>query len=270
MLGCTSSFTQGGASSLVAFDESGDPTIAAERAEFGINGVGRRLATLAIRSKIDWEVVMAVKRTSFIALPLAMFMSTSAVAVAETPSERRPSPTEGVRAIRFSDAEAAATRELNELVGQGWQYVGPLSNGLVAFRRAASMDAATVSLQGEWEFLSYERDGVVTDYKPEHRLTLSISGDDWVVTDQVRHRVEITGRKLVFHGSDQGLSGFGSAGPQGTVALGMFELKGGALTYCMTPAASESDFASGIFREHSPVSFDTKGTQNVVYRLRRN
>lgn len=212
---------------------------------------------------------MAVKRRSFIALSLAILMASSAIAVGEAPCEPRSSPTEELKAVRFPDSEEAATLKLNELAGQGWQYVGPLGNGLVAFRRAGSVNAASAPLQGDWEFLSYEKDGVVTEYKPEHRLTLSISGDDWAVTEQVRHRVEIAGRKLVFHGSNQGLPGFGLAGPRGTVAFGMFELKSDSLTYCMSPESLESTFASGFSPEERPVSFDTKGTQNVVYRLRR-
>src|SRR5262245_1130992 len=39
------------------------------------------------------------------------------------------------KAVRFGPDEKEATKKLNALASEGWQYVGPLSNGLVAFRR---------------------------------------------------------------------------------------------------------------------------------------
>ena len=40
------------------------------------------------------------------------------------------------KAVRIGSDEKDATRKLNELASEGWQYVGPLGYGLVAFRRA--------------------------------------------------------------------------------------------------------------------------------------
>ena len=39
------------------------------------------------------------------------------------------------KAVLFGTDEKEATKKLNDLASEGWQYFGPLSNGLVAFRR---------------------------------------------------------------------------------------------------------------------------------------
>ena len=39
------------------------------------------------------------------------------------------------KAIPFTADEKEATKRLNDLAGEGWEYVGPLANNLVAFRR---------------------------------------------------------------------------------------------------------------------------------------
>jgi hypothetical protein len=212
---------------------------------------------------------MSARTQSFIALSLSLLTSASAVAVDRVSGEPRADRTEELQAVRFSDSAETATRQLNELAGQGWQYVGPLGNGLVAFRRTTPIEPASSSLQGDWEFLSYEKDGVVTEYKPEQRLKLSIAGDKWTVGDQVRQRVEMAGRELLFRGLTDGLPGAGPDAPQATVAFGIFESKDESLVYCMTPAIAGSAFAPGSSSVTKPHSFETRGTQNVVYRLRK-
>jgi hypothetical protein len=39
------------------------------------------------------------------------------------------------KAVPFTADEKEATKRLNDLAGEGWQYVGPLPHNLVAFRR---------------------------------------------------------------------------------------------------------------------------------------
>jgi hypothetical protein len=55
------------------------------------------------------------------------------------------------RAVVFGDDEDASTRKLNDLAADGWEYVGPLRNGLVAFKRRALKDelagAFTISVK---------------------------------------------------------------------------------------------------------------------------
>jgi hypothetical protein len=45
------------------------------------------------------------------------------------------------KAVALGTDEREATRKLNELAAQGWEYVGPLGNSLVAFRRARAKSA---------------------------------------------------------------------------------------------------------------------------------
>jgi hypothetical protein len=50
--------------------------------------------------------------------------------------EKNASPKEWeLKAVLFGTDEKEATKKLNDLSSEGWQYVGPLGNGLVAFRR---------------------------------------------------------------------------------------------------------------------------------------
>jgi uncharacterized protein (TIGR03067 family) len=64
-----------------------------------------------------------------------------------------------LKAVAFGTDEKAATDKLNSLAAEGWEYVGPLANGLVAFRRfpsardlAAKKEAE--KLQGTWTRVS--------------------------------------------------------------------------------------------------------------------
>ena len=222
------------------------------------------------------ENAMVVFWKSFIVLHVLLIAGSGTAVCGESPSEPRSERTEELKAVRFSDSEDAATRELNDLAVQGWRYVGPLGNGLIAFRGASDEPAAS-PLQGDWEYLSYEKDGVVTEYQPEHRMTLSISGDNWSVGPSPgpspSHRVDISGGELVFHGIvAAGSPATGETTPPHTVAWGLYELKGDSLIYCMTPNVPESSSLPGMGDfpvVKKPVSFETTGTTNILYRLRK-
>src|SRR5262245_48928103 len=61
-----------------------------------------------------------------------VMLQPSAARGADEPGETRYR----YRAVAFGKAdEREATRRLNELEAEGWEYVGPLANGLVAFRK---------------------------------------------------------------------------------------------------------------------------------------
>lgn len=213
---------------------------------------------------------MAGLRTPTIIMSLLLIIGTGTVVTGEYPGDPTASGTAEFKAVRFSNSEAGATRELNELAKAGWSYVGPLGNGLVAFRRDAVLHVDAARLQGEWEFLSYEEDGVVKEYKPGQRLTLTIAGENWTVGENlVKHRVDISGRDLVFHGLADGLPFTNDETPQTTLAFGIFELKGDSLIYCTTTASASASFSAGHSPVKKPTSFETHGTGNLVYRLRR-
>jgi hypothetical protein len=42
------------------------------------------------------------------------------------------------KAVLFGNDEKESTKKLNDLAQEGWEYVGPLANGLVAFRKLAT------------------------------------------------------------------------------------------------------------------------------------
>jgi len=54
---------------------------------------------------------------------------------ATPPTEKADLPKWEFRAVSFTNDEKESTNKLNDLADEGWQYVGPLGNGLVAFRR---------------------------------------------------------------------------------------------------------------------------------------
>lgn len=56
------------------------------------------------------------------------------------------------RAVAFGNDEKAGSDKLNELAAQGWEYVGPLANGLVAFKRSKVSEVAKEleRLRGGW------------------------------------------------------------------------------------------------------------------------
>jgi hypothetical protein len=64
---------------------------------------------------------------------------------AQQPStaQRRPGNTAEweYKAVSFDTGEGEASNRLNALTADGWQYVGPLANGLVAFRRTSAEKA---------------------------------------------------------------------------------------------------------------------------------
>jgi hypothetical protein len=84
------------------------------------------------------------------------------------------------------------------------------------------------------------------------------------------HRVEIDGNKLTFHGMGTAMPGLGTGGEVETIGYGFYEVDGDTLTYLMTPAVAESELNG---RSDPPIqfpdSFETKGTENNVFRLRR-
>src|SRR5262249_8335759 len=73
--------------------------------------------------------------------------------LAAGPAKTDPSGWE-YKAVAFDNNDEKGTpRKLNDLAADGWEYVGPLGNGLVAFRRsrAAQEPGEIRSFQGHTE-----------------------------------------------------------------------------------------------------------------------
>jgi uncharacterized protein (TIGR03067 family) len=86
--------------------------------------------------------------------------------------EKAPAPKEGeLKSVTFGADDKENTKKLNELAVDGWEYVGPLGNGAVAFRHGGPKAAAVKTdkedlekkeralLQGTWKVLVYEEKG---------------------------------------------------------------------------------------------------------------
>jgi hypothetical protein len=133
-------------------------------------------------------------------------------------------------------------------------------------------------LQGVWEYISVEADGVVTEYKtPVSSEVLSITDNLWKMNSLMGsvNRVEIDGRNLTFHGKTSTGSASGVGGDVPSIAYGIYALDDDSLGFCMTPFVPSSQVGPGADAFGGPVikhpqNFETKGTQNLAYRLRRS
>lgn len=91
------------------------------------------------------------------------------------------------KAVSFHDLSTSeATKLLNDLSEAGWDYVGPLANDLVAFRRVPSSAAEVAAkkdferLQGTWSTVSTELDGQQrAEAKKAEKVTFA--GNKWTV-----------------------------------------------------------------------------------------
>jgi uncharacterized protein (TIGR03067 family) len=90
------------------------------------------------------------------------------------------------KAVSFNVETNEATKMLNDLNKDGWEYVGPLANGLVAFKRLvpSAADGAIKKemerMQGMWTTVSTEVDGQQrAEEKKSEKLTFA--DNKWVL-----------------------------------------------------------------------------------------
>jgi hypothetical protein len=62
--------------------------------------------------------------------------------------ERADPPRQELKAVSIGNDERAATEKLNDLAAEGWEYVGPLGNGLVVFRRPVPRSHIVLGVAG--------------------------------------------------------------------------------------------------------------------------
>lgn len=88
------------------------------------------------------------------------------------------------KAVSFGADEKEGTKKLNDLARDGWEYVGPLGNGLVAFKRfvLSPKDAAAKKdrekLQGVWYTVSISSGD--TETGEDKADTIAYDGDRYV------------------------------------------------------------------------------------------
>ena len=117
------------------------------------------------------------------------------------------------------------------------------------------------ALQGEWEYVWRETDGVRHTFVQPVRLV--IDGNQWRRAGGPPLRVDVLGRNAIFYGMP-GNARIGNLVAT-TWARGYIELKDNTLRYC------QSSFeAPGIGPgPRAPGGMSTKGTRNTAYQLRR-
>jgi WD40 repeat protein len=93
---------------------------------------------------------------------LGVFQDCPAVRAQDKPA---PRPEWEFKAVLFGTDEKDATNRLNNLASEGWQYVGPLGNGLVAFRRP----------QGPKEQMIVEVSGKPQTVAPGEKTTITVT-----------------------------------------------------------------------------------------------
>jgi uncharacterized protein (TIGR03067 family) len=153
------------------------------------------------------------------------------------------------KAVAMGADEKDATKKLNELAAEGWEYVGPLGNSLVAFKRVrlTAQDAAAKKELAKWEGSWETGDGEKMTIKGD-RWTSSapgfgpISGKLKVI--EIREKLTLVDL-LVEEGETKGRT-----------CKMILRIEGDTLHYC------------GTYNEARPTEFKTVD-ENVYYAWKR-
>jgi uncharacterized protein (TIGR03067 family) len=166
---------------------------------------------------------------------LVMFLPSIAAPTPKAP-ENDANPNWEFKAVSFSANEIEATRKLNELARGGWEYVGPLSHGLVAFKRyiRSAMEIERDKFQGTWILASREEGGQVS-IATDNSTTFTVTGDRWVwksgetvVQEGTFKLTDITKKPKEWE----------YATVTGAVGYSIYEIDATSFKYCSTGAAN--------------------------------
>jgi uncharacterized protein (TIGR03067 family) len=159
------------------------------------------------------------------------------IALADARSQEKvAAPQWDFRAVAFSNDEKENTKKLNDLARAGWEYVGPLGNGMIAFKRLVrSVQQIEIEkLQGTWTLVSYEVDGKQIRAEDKDH-TFTFQGDKWVGKDGGQlvqagtiKRIEV---KDKFNTIDLLITEGGDAG---ATALAIYVVEGDTMKYIVT------------------------------------
>jgi uncharacterized protein (TIGR03067 family) len=152
------------------------------------------------------------------------------------------------RAEAFGADAKEATRILNRLAADGWEYVGPLGNGLVAFKKyfPSQRESAAKKELSKWEGSWDGGDGVAMTIKGDRFWSRAAGvGDRNGTIRIVKVDAKVTLVDLLVEEGDV----------KGQTFKAIFRIDGDTLHYC------------GTFGEVRPVEFETQGdTYYVVWK----
>jgi uncharacterized protein (TIGR03067 family) len=141
------------------------------------------------------------------------------------------------KAVAFTSDPTEATRLLNDLNAAGWEYVGPLANGLVAFRRPllAAADVAAKReidrLQGTWTTVTTELDGQQRAEVKKEKITFA--GSKWTIKSDGEVTQEGTVKILDIGGRFVQADFLVTEGyKQGDTWMSIYQIDGDKLKWC--------------------------------------
>jgi uncharacterized protein (TIGR03067 family) len=190
----------------------------------------------------------------------AAILFAALVTVADAQSlEKVAAPKWDFRAVAFGNDEKENTKKLNDLAREGWEYVGPLGNAMVAFKRRirSVQEIELEKLQGTWTLISYEMDGKQIKGEDEDH-TFTFLGDKWIGKDggQLVQAGTIKRIEVKDKFNTMGLL-ITEAVNAGATAIAIYVLEGETLKYIVTTGGPR------------PTEFATKEGDDRHYLTRR-
>jgi uncharacterized protein (TIGR03067 family) len=153
-------------------------------------------------------------------------------------------PDSDYRAVTFAGTEKDDTAKLNGLAAEGWEYVGPLGTGTVAFRRAKRTGERVElgKLKGTWVLAAREEGGATApaDAGP---TTLALADTRWetrsggAVLRAGTFTIDASAdpKRITFSGTD------------GVTGHAIYKFDGDAFVYCARegePGSRPTDFTT--------------------------
>jgi uncharacterized protein (TIGR03067 family) len=113
-------------------------------------------------------------------LPVILLLGTGPLMPVRGQDKPASKPAWEWKAVALGAEEKEATKKLNELATDGWEYVGPLAHGLVAFKRPKrpAEEIELEKLQGTWILVSRAEGGQVVPAKDDS-ITFTFTGNKW-------------------------------------------------------------------------------------------
>lgn len=148
------------------------------------------------------------------------------------------------KVVAFGADEKEAAKKLDDLSRDGWEYVGPLGRGRVAFKRAVRSASALEleKFQGKWTLVSREEAGRLVR-AADDSTTFTVSGAEWVWKE---NGVVIQYGAFKLTDPSTNPKQFEFTASDGGVGYSIYQFDGDEFKYCAhgSPAARPTDFTT--------------------------